>query len=111
MKARRHSAGSDYLKDIDNKQRNIIWPGPLVNSRGVDEFFWKGSPRPTMVQRIAAWLFGLALVAGALLLLYLAWYAGGSAWVVFGGTAVLFGGMGVRYLWSGTFRRKTGSRI
>jgi hypothetical protein len=98
MKARHHNSGSDYQKEIDNKQRNIVWPGPLVNSRGVDEFFWKGSPSPTMVQRISAWLFGLALIAGALSLLYLAWNAGGSAWVVFGGGAVLFGAMGVRHL-------------
>jgi hypothetical protein len=28
----------------------------------VDTFFWKGSPNPTLVQRIAAWLVGTMFI-------------------------------------------------
>jgi hypothetical protein len=106
MKARHHRSGSDYLKKIENKQRNIVWPGPLINSRGVDEFFWKGSPNPTVVQRIAAWLFGLTFTGIAFSLFYLAWSLRGSAWAVFGGGGLLFALMAARHIWSGTMRKK-----
>ena len=107
MKARHQSPGSDYLKEIGDKQRNIVWPGPLVNSRGVDEFLWKGSPNPTLIQRIAAWLFGLVFIGIASVLLYIAWNLGGSAWAIFGGGAILFLVFGVRHIWSGTFRSQS----
>jgi hypothetical protein len=110
MKARHDNSGSNYLKEIDNKQRNIVWPEPLINSRGVDEFFWKGSPNPTVVQRIAAWLFGFIFIGIACSLFYLAWSLRGSAWVFFGGGALLFALLGVRHIWSGIFRRKIGRR-
>ena len=103
MKARHDNSGSDYLQEIDSKQRNIVWPGPLVNSRGVDEFFWKGSPNPTVIQRIAAWLFGLVFLGIAFVLSYIAWNLGGSAWVIFGGGAIVFLMFGVRHIWSGIF--------
>jgi hypothetical protein len=61
MNGRQHDSGSDFLKEIENNQRNVVWPGPLVNGRGVDEFFWKGSPNPTTVQRVATLLFAAVL--------------------------------------------------
>src|SRR5258708_4652298 len=41
------------------RQRNIVFPDTVQNGRAVEVFLWKGSPNPTRVQRIAAWLFGL----------------------------------------------------
>ena len=53
------------IKDFRDKQRNTVWPDPLINSRGVDMFLWKGSPNPTRVQRAGAVVFGLFfMIAG-----------------------------------------------
>lgn len=46
-------------QDLEAKQRNILWPDTLANTRGVDEFLWKGSPNPTGVQRVGMAIFGL----------------------------------------------------
>src|SRR4051812_7585795 len=47
-------------EEIKAKQRNIVWPYPLRNSRGVDELLWRGSSKATLVQRMGIVLFGLA---------------------------------------------------
>jgi hypothetical protein len=51
-----------FIEKIKAKQRNTVWPSPMINSRGVDEFLWRGDPDAPLVQRIAAWLFGLVFV-------------------------------------------------
>ena len=64
MKGRRR--GSDlegFIDQIKDKQRNTVWPGPLVNSRNADQFLWKGSSNPTVVQRIAALLLGFSFMS------------------------------------------------
>lgn len=33
-----------------------------MNGRSVDEFLWKGSPDAPLVQRMGAWIFGLAFM-------------------------------------------------
>ena len=52
------------LEEIKSKQRNTIWPDTLINSQGVNEFLWKGSPDAPLVQRVAAWLFGVVFILG-----------------------------------------------
>ncbi|HXE62188.1 MAG TPA: hypothetical protein VN519_01535 [Bryobacteraceae bacterium] len=102
-----HRAKSDlerFVDDVSAKQRNIVWPGPLVNSRGVDSFFWNGSPNPTIIQRIAAWLFAATDIGGALMLALLAWRIGGTALVVLGGMAVLVFALGIRTFSNGFAR-------
>jgi hypothetical protein len=47
------------IEEIKAKQRNSVFPDTLRNSRSVDEFLWRGSPKATLVQRMAAWMFGL----------------------------------------------------
>ena len=51
--------GKKFIEETRARQRNTIWPDPLVNSRGVDELIWNGSPNATIVQRIGVALFGL----------------------------------------------------
>ena len=58
-----------FVDESRASQRNIVFPDTVRNGRSVDVFFWRGSPNPTVVQRIAAWLFGLF------------WMAMGSAWL------------------------------
>ncbi len=50
------------IEDIKTKQSNTVWPDALRNSRGVDEFLWRGSPNAPLVQRIGAWVFGITLL-------------------------------------------------
>ena len=47
----------EFIDEIRARQRNIVFPDTVRNGRSVDAFFWNGSPNPTLVQRIAAWLF------------------------------------------------------
>jgi len=47
------------IGDIKSKQNNTLWPEAMVNARSVDKFLWWGLENPPLVQRIAAWLFGI----------------------------------------------------
>jgi hypothetical protein len=40
----------------------------VSNGRSADDFFWNGSPHPTLVQRIAAWMLGSMFIGGGLAL-------------------------------------------
>jgi len=63
MKNKAKPVNSERLIErIKVKQKNTVWPGPLINSRGVDEFLWKGSADAPLVQRIGAWIFGLTFI-------------------------------------------------
>lgn len=71
---KRHGPAAGLPKFIDEmsvKQRNIVFPEGLANGAAVDKFLLLGSPNPPLVQRVAAWLFGLIfLMAGAFFLDY-----------------------------------------
>ena len=67
--------GRDLDKFIDEaraSQRNIVFPDTVRNARSADVFLWNGSPDPSLVQRIAAWIFGLAYMGIALEVFFLA---------------------------------------
>jgi hypothetical protein len=69
---RRHSGAGDSRKFIDEiraKQRNIVFPDVLANGAAVDKFLLKGSPNPSLIQRVAAWLFGLMFLIGGVFFL------------------------------------------
>jgi ammonia channel protein AmtB len=55
-----------FLADFRTRQRNVVFPDAVRNARPVDAFFWKGSPHPPLVQRIAAWMFGLVFMGGGM---------------------------------------------
>lgn len=50
------------VEETKAKQRNILWPDALLNSRSVDAFLWKGSPDAPLVQRVGAWIFGITFM-------------------------------------------------
>jgi hypothetical protein len=83
---------------MEAKQRNIVWPHPLINSRGVDAFLWRGSTNPTLVQRIGAWLFGLTFIAGGVVTLILARYEGAR---LLGVLVIGLFALGVRIFYNG----------
>jgi hypothetical protein len=58
-----HRRNPDKLVDeFRALQRNIVFPDTVRNGCMVDVFLWKGSPNPALVQRIAAWMFGLVFM-------------------------------------------------
>src|ERR1700679_431856 len=58
----------DFVKDAEARRRNVVFPDTVRNGRSVDAFFWRGSPNPPLVQRIAAWMFGLAFIVAGICL-------------------------------------------
>jgi hypothetical protein len=84
MRRRRTDADlKKFVDDIKARQKNTVWPDALVNSRRVDEFFWKGSRDRTLVQRIGAWLFGLCYMVGGLVSVSVARREGSLLLVIF----------------------------
>ena len=57
-----HRPEEDFIDDLRAKQRNVVWPDSVVNASRVDKFLWRGSPNPTGVQRIGAWIFGMTFM-------------------------------------------------
>ena|SRR5579863_3211076 len=51
-----------FIDESSANQRNIVFPDTVRNARAVDIFLWRGSPNPPLVQRIAAWMFGVTFV-------------------------------------------------
>jgi hypothetical protein len=62
----------ELQNDVERRQRNTVWPDVLKNSVTVDGFLWHGSPNATVVQRIAAAIFGCCFISGSTFLLTLA---------------------------------------
>ncbi len=86
------------IEDIKGKQRNFVFPDTLRNSRGVDEFLWKGSPNAPLVQRMAAWMFGLFFILAGVAFIdvayekhYLIFGVLSIAWFLVGGKVFLNG--------------------
>jgi len=63
---KRRKGINDFVASLRSKQSNILWPDAMTNSRSADMFLWWGSTNPPLVQRIAAWLFGLCFIGLAL---------------------------------------------
>lgn len=61
-----HSEPNDLSRELLKRQRNTLWPDALQNSKSVDEFLWKGSAKPPMVQRVGAIVFGLFFLVATL---------------------------------------------
>lgn len=57
------------LREVESRQRNVVWPDTLRNGALVDAFLWKGSPNATPIQRIGTGLFGLLFLCPAILLM------------------------------------------
>ena len=57
------------IENVKARQRNIVFPEVLKNSRFVDAFLWKGAPDAPLVQRAGAWIFGLFFILIGLVIL------------------------------------------
>lgn len=83
--------GAHLIADIRKKQKNTVWPDALRNSRSIDEFLWKGSFNPPLVQRIGAWLIGSSFILLGLAVLILTATEGLSLATFLGAGATLLG--------------------
>jgi len=68
----------------------------MIGGRSVDASFWRGSPNPTLVQRIAAWLFGIMLFLPGLLIVSMGKAGGPWLIVIIGWGAILLGAQTLR---------------
>jgi hypothetical protein len=46
------------IRDVQERQRNIVFPDTVKNSTSVDAFLLRGDPNAPLIQRIGAWVFG-----------------------------------------------------
>jgi hypothetical protein len=95
---------SRTVEELKARQRNLVWPDALINSRGVDEFLWRGAPDAPLVQRVGAWLFGLAFAAVGIGWLVVAYK---KHFIVFGILSVVWLYVGARVFLNGFLRRGT----
>ena len=51
-----------FIDEFRARQQNSSFPDTVRNGRSVDFFLWKGSPNPSLVQRIGAWMFGFVFM-------------------------------------------------
>lgn len=86
------------IEDVKSRQRNIVFPEVLRNSRFVYAFLWKGSADAPFVQRVGAWIFGSFFILVVLAILGLglqkrSWQADlfSVLWFLLGGKIFLNG--------------------
>jgi hypothetical protein len=104
MNTRRQGANQKRLiEQIKAKQQNTVWPSPLINSKAVDEFLWKGASDAPLVQRIGACIFGAAFISLGVFFVGLAVEQKTYVAVVFAGVFTWVGG---RIFWNGLRNRK-----
>jgi hypothetical protein len=76
---------SQFIDGVRASQRNIVFPDTVRNGRSADAFLWRGSPDPSFVQQIGAWLFGLSFISLGVVFLWMAAQARGEGnWTGFG---------------------------
>jgi hypothetical protein len=61
-----------FVDEIRARQRNIVFPDTARNARSLDAFLWFGSPNPTRVQSMGAWLLGSLFICMDLPFIFLA---------------------------------------
>lgn len=92
------------IEDVKAKQRNIVFPDTVRNSRNVDAYFLRGSPDAPLVQRMGAWIFGVFFLLCGLVCLDLARKSHSWADIIYSVAGFLIGG---KLLLSGFRRRKS----
>ena len=52
----------DVRRDLEDRQKSILWEDALKGGRSVDAFLWKGDPKAKPVQRAGLVVFGLSFL-------------------------------------------------
>src|SRR5579863_10206084 len=91
MTGRRERAHRSALDKIGARQRNVLWNEAVPNAVRADAFLWRGSPNPTLLQRIGAALFGLTFLCAGIAFLMLANAHRSLQWMLLAYVFVLLG--------------------
>ena|SRR5438477_1704543 len=86
-------------EEAEAKQRGVVWPDMLRQSRSIDEFLWKGDRKAKPIQRAALVLYSMMFLSVTVILLILAWKFNDD-WLsrlICIAMACLAGAFGVRY--------------
>lgn len=73
--SRRSRAFREFARELQARQRNILWEDTFRNNLLVTSFLWKGKPDATPVQRIAMALSGFPFLCLAVLILNLGFFS------------------------------------
>jgi hypothetical protein len=65
---RSHENLDEFLAEARSRQNNVLWPDTFTNGKLVTRLLFRGIENPTPVQRVGAWLFGLAYFGAGLVL-------------------------------------------
>jgi hypothetical protein len=52
----------EFLNELEDKQRNILWHDTSRNDVTLNRFMWNGSPRATVIQRVGLVIFSLLFI-------------------------------------------------
>jgi hypothetical protein len=69
----KHHRRSEWERELEARQRNIVFPDTVRNDRLVNELLWKGNPHATRVQRIGIAILSIGPLAVAAVLLSFVW--------------------------------------
>ena len=86
-------------EEAEAKQRGVVWPDMLRQSRSIDGFFWNGDRKATPIQRAALVLYSVMFLSLTALFTFMAWKFNDdwTARLICIGMACLTGVFGVRY--------------
>jgi hypothetical protein len=96
-----HHKKEQWEGELINRQRNIVFPDTVRNDRLVNELFWKGSPRATLVQRIGIAILSILPLGVAATIIWDGWRDDppNSIFVILRAVlAFLFAAFGIRML-------------
>ena len=82
-----HHEREDWLRDVDARQRNIVFPDTAHNEARFWRNIYESKGRLTTIQRIGVGVWALAIVALVLITIFV-WHIGLLNWI-FGGVLLL----------------------
>jgi len=96
----------EFAAEIRARQRNIVFPDTVINSRPMWVLLLRGSAHPMLAQRMGAWLFGVMYVGIGVTVFELARQEGSR---LLGALALGLILLGLRIFRSGFRRRESSS--
>jgi hypothetical protein len=97
------SAKARIVRDLEERQHNLLMPDLIRNSRNVDDAMWNGTRKPPTVQRMGFIVVGLfLLICGAAM----ASYPNHGHYLLQGAISLAFVAGGCKVAWNG-IRRST----
>lgn len=99
-----------WIREVEAKQHNLVWPDAMRNNRGVDALLFKGDPNAPLVQRIGCWIFGCSMLFVTAFAFVEFQQSRSTAFIPLGAGSALFGGWVFSRGFVGFRRRKRHKR-